>query len=49
MLSRALGGVAGSSRDKLLFALPGSTNAVELAINKLILPELKHLLTELRK
>ena len=49
MLSRALGGVAGPSRDKLLFALPGSTNAVELAMTRLILPELKHLLAELRK
>ena len=46
MLSRAAGGVAGS---KLLFAMPGSTKAVELAMTKLILPELKHLLHELRK
>ena len=49
MLSRALGGVAGANRDKLLFALPGSTNAVELAMTRLILPELQHLLAELRK
>ena len=47
MLSRALGGVARHS--KLLFAMPGSTAAVELAMTKLILPELPHLLTELRK
>lgn len=46
MLSRAVGGVAG---DKLLFALPGSTAAVELGMKKLILPELKHLLNQLRK
>ena len=46
MLSRAVGGVAG---DKLIFAMPGSTKAVELAMTKLILPELKHLLHELRK
>ena len=46
MLSRAVGGVAG---DKLLFAMPGSTKAVELAMTKLILPELRHLLLELRK
>jgi molybdenum cofactor biosynthesis protein B len=45
MLSRAAGGVA---RGKLLFAMPGSTKAVELAMTKLILPELKHLLHELR-
>jgi molybdopterin adenylyltransferase len=47
MLSRAAGGVAGN--DKLLFAMPGSTKAVELAMTKLILPELRHLLFELRK
>ena len=46
MLSRATAGVAGT---KILFALPGSTKAVELAMAKLILPELKHLLGELRK
>src|SRR5205807_9835620 len=40
MLSRAIGGVA---RGKLLFAMPGSTPAVELAMTKLIVPELKHL------
>lgn len=47
MLSRATGGVAGDRQ--LLFALPGSTKAVELAMMKLILPELRHLLSELRK
>ena len=46
MLSRALGGVAGG---KLLFAMPGSTKAVELAMTRLILPELKHLMFELRR
>ena len=46
MLSRAVGGVAG---EKLLFAMPGSAKAVELAMTKLILPELKHLLHELHK
>ena len=46
MLSRALGGIAGG---KLLFALPGSTAAVELAMTRLILPELAHLLHELGK
>jgi molybdenum cofactor biosynthesis protein B len=54
MLSRALGGVAarsGSSAGdgKLLFSLPGSTKAVDLAMTKLILPELRHLLRELRR
>jgi molybdopterin adenylyltransferase len=46
MLSRALGGIA---NGKLLFSMPGSTKAVELAMTKLILPELQHLLFELRK
>ena len=46
ILSRAVGGVA---RGKLLFAMPGSTAAVELAMTKLILPEIGHLLFELRK
>ena len=46
MLSRATGGIASG---KPLFALPGSTKAVELAMTKLILPELGHLLAELRK
>jgi molybdenum cofactor biosynthesis protein B len=46
LLSRAAAGVAGS---KLVFAMPGSTAAVELAMTKLILPELRHLVHELRK
>jgi molybdenum cofactor biosynthesis protein B len=46
MLSRAAGGIAGG---KPLFAMPGSTAAVELAMTKLVLPELRHLLHELRK
>ena len=46
MLSRAVGGVAAG---KLLFALPGSTAAVELALERLIVPELGHLLYELRR
>ncbi len=46
MLSRAVGGIASG---KVIFALPGSTPAVELAMTRLILPELRHLLFELRK
>lgn len=46
MLSRATAGVA---RGKLIFSMPGSTKAVALAMEKLILPELRHLLFELRK
>jgi molybdenum cofactor biosynthesis protein B len=46
MLSRAIGGLA---QGKLVFAMPGSTKAVELAMTKLILPELGHLISELKK
>ena len=46
IMSRAVGGIA---RGKIIFAMPGSTKAVELAMSRLILPELKHLLHELRK
>ncbi|HEX8341391.1 MAG TPA: MogA/MoaB family molybdenum cofactor biosynthesis protein [Tepidisphaeraceae bacterium] len=45
MLSRAAAGVA---RGRMLFALPGSTPAVELAM-RLITPVLRHLVFELRK
>jgi len=45
MLSRALAGVA---RGKLLFALPGSKAACRLALERLILPELGHLVGERR-
>ncbi len=44
MLSRATAGVY---RDTLIFATPGSTNAVRLALERLILPELRHLVWEL--
>ncbi len=46
MLSRA---IAGTIAGKLLFCMPGSTPAVEMAMTRLILPELRHLLGELRK
>jgi molybdenum cofactor biosynthesis protein B len=45
MLSRAFAGVIGRT---LLFALPGSPNAVRLAMEKLIVPELGHLVREVR-
>ncbi len=41
--------VAGTYRGKLIFSLPGSTNAVKLAVEKLILPELVHLVLQLGK
>ena len=45
MLSRACAGVRGRT---LIFSMPGSTNAVEVAATKLILPELRHLVLEMR-
>jgi len=33
----------------VLFSVPGSSGAVRLAMEKLILPELGHLLAEIRK
>ena len=46
MLSRAVGGVA---RRRAVFCLPGSPKAVRLAVERLILPELGHLLGQLRR
>ncbi|MEM9419927.1 MAG: molybdenum cofactor biosynthesis protein B [Planctomycetota bacterium] len=43
MLSRAVAGLAG---ETLVFTLPGSSNAVGLAMTKLIIPELPHLIWE---
>lgn len=43
--SRAIAGVV---RAKLVFSLPGSSNAVTLAMEKLILPELRHLVRQLQ-
>lgn len=46
MASRAIAGVY---RGKLVFSLPGSSNAVRLALEKLILPELVHLVGQLQQ
>jgi molybdenum cofactor biosynthesis protein B len=46
MLSRA---TAGLTRGKAIFAMPGSSKAVELAMTQLILPQIRHILYELRK
>lgn len=40
--------VAGVCQGTLLFSLPGSTKAVKLAMETLILPELTHLITQLK-
>ncbi len=41
--------IAGVYQNKLVFSLPGSTNAVRLAVQQLILPELAHLVSQLRQ
>ncbi|TWT01787.1 molybdenum cofactor biosynthesis protein B [Planomicrobium sp. CPCC 101079] len=46
LLSRAAAGVA---NDKAIFVLPGSRGAVKLAMNRLILPEIRHIVFELTK
>jgi len=43
MLSRALGGVR---NGRIVLSMPGSRNAVRLAVEKLVLPELRHLVWE---
>jgi molybdenum cofactor biosynthesis protein B len=45
IMSRA---VAGSAQGKLLISLPGSKGAVRLAMEKLILPELRHMVSQLQ-
>lgn len=46
MLSRATAGAAGF---KFLACLPGSSNAVRLAMEKLLVPEMPHVVFELKK
>ncbi|MEO1401344.1 MAG: MogA/MoaB family molybdenum cofactor biosynthesis protein [Cyanobacteria bacterium J06635_1] len=46
MASRAVAGTYGST---LIFSLPGSSKAVKLAMEKLILPEVRHLVKLLRQ
>jgi molybdenum cofactor biosynthesis protein B len=46
MLSRAC---AGTCRGKIVVALPGSENAVRLAMTRLLIPELGHLVAETRR
>ena len=41
--------VAGVYKTKLVFSIPGSSGAVKLAVQQLILPELIHLVTQLGK
>ncbi|TDL31408.1 MogA/MoaB family molybdenum cofactor biosynthesis protein [Jeotgalibacillus sp. S-D1] len=46
ILSRAAAGTAG---ETVIFAMPGSTGAVKLAMRKLILPEIGHIVSEINK
>ena len=46
LLSRAVGGLIG---EHVLLVMPGSRAAVELAMTRIILPELPHLVREARK
>ena len=46
MLSRACAGLV---RRKILMSMPGSESAVRLAMHKLVLPELGHLVREARR
>jgi molybdenum cofactor biosynthesis protein B len=49
LMERRLDGVAGIVSGCPVFCLPGSSAAVTLGLEMLILPELAHLLAELRK
>lgn len=58
MMSRAVGGLvvgesasggASGGGETFIFVMPGSPNAVELAMSKLIVPQLPHLVWERRK
>jgi len=46
IMSRAVAGAVGT---KFIASLPGSRNAVRLAVEKLLVPELTHIVFELRK
>lgn len=45
IMSRA---AAGTARGKVLISLPGSRGAVSLAMEKLILPEIRHMVSQLQ-
>ncbi|WP_339286850.1 MogA/MoaB family molybdenum cofactor biosynthesis protein [Paenibacillus sp. FSL E2-0201] len=46
ILSRAIAGTMGKTA---IFSMPGSTGAVKLAIERLIIPELRHVMREIYK
>ena len=45
IMSRA---AAGTARGKVLISVPGSKGAVKLAMEKLILPEIRHMVSQLQ-
>ncbi len=47
IMSRATAGVL--EKNQLIFSMPGSSGAVKLAMNQLILPEISHMVHELNK
>jgi molybdenum cofactor biosynthesis protein B len=46
MLSRA---TAGTYRGRVIMSMPGSPNAVQVAMDKLIMPEIQHLAWEVAR
>ncbi len=46
MMTRATAGII---KDKVVFCLPGSPDAVEMAMKEIIIREIKHLVWEMRK
>jgi len=48
-VERALRAVAGVAGNTAVFSMPGSTGAVRLAMTRLILPELRHVMREIYK
>lgn len=46
MMSRALGGI---SAGKIILCLPGSTGAIELAMTKIVIPQIGHMVLEVEK
>ena len=46
MMSRAM---AGTVAEKVIYSMPGSSGAVRLAMEKLVLPEIGHIVYELKK
>lgn len=46
ILSRA---IAGTISSTAIFSMPGSTGAIKLAMNRLIIPELRHVMREIYK